>query len=133
MMIPNTTDRETGAHFAAAAEHRLDIKACLNCDRGIHPPMPQCPYCGSIKTEWRQAAGRGTLHTWTVVTHQVHPDFPVPYTLVVVELDDFADIRLVGHMDGAQDLAMGEPMEVTFDALVEGVVLPNWKPVRISE
>lgn len=133
MMIPNTTDRETGPHFAAAVEHRLDIKACRNCDSGIHPPMPQCPKCGSANTEWRQAAGRGTLYTWTVVTHQVHPDFPAPYTLVVVELDDFADIRLVGRMDGAQDLALGEPMEVTFDALLEGVVLPNWKPAGLSQ
>lgn len=130
MILPVTDDRETGPFFAAAAEGRLSVKACHACGRGIHPPVPHCPYCGSADTGWRDVAGRGTLHAWTTVVHQVHPDFPAPYTIIVVELDDMAGIRLVGRLEGQPELSMGQPMQVSFDRIAEDVVLPNWRPVE---
>lgn len=128
MMLPVIDDRDSAPFFAAAAEGRLRVKICACCDRGIHPPVPHCPYCGSADTAWREVGGQGSLHAWTTVTHQVHPDFPTPYTLVVVQLDDVPEIRLMGRLDGQPPLRLDQRMTVWFDRLNDEVTIPNWKP-----
>jgi uncharacterized OB-fold protein len=132
MILPVVNDRDTGPFFAGAAEGRLLFAACEHCGRGSHPPSPYCSYCRRLRSEWRESAGRGTLHSLVVVTHQVHPDYPVPYTVVLVTLDDNDDVRLLGRIDGEPDLAIGQPMEVWFDTLADDVALPQWRPVGAS-
>jgi hypothetical protein len=128
-ILPFTQDRDTAGFFEAAAQGRLVYRACLDCGRGIHPPSDHCPHCGGWNTAWKDAKGTGKLHTWTTVSHQVHPDYPAPYTVVVVELDDAPDVRLVGRVDGAPDFKDGQAMQVWFEQLGEGgPVLPQWKP-----
>ena len=126
-MIPNTQDHDTAGFFAAAAEGRLVYRACSDCGRGLHPPTAHCPFCGGWSTVWRDAKGTGTLHTWSTVMHQIHPDYPAPYTLVVVELDDAPEVRLMGRLDGEPALADGMPMQVWFEKLGDGPTLPQWK------
>lgn len=130
MMLPVTDDRDSAPFFAAAAEGRLRVKACRSCNRGIHPPVPHCPYCGSADTAWREVAGKGSLHAWSTVVHQVHPDFPTPYTLVVVQLDDLPEIRLIGNLEGQPELSLNQPMAIWFERLNDEVTVPNWKPAR---
>ena len=66
------------------------------------------------------------------MTHQVHPAYPVPYTVVLVDLDALPGTRFVGQLPGDPELAAGMPMEVWFDELgdVDGraVVVPQWRP-----
>jgi hypothetical protein len=62
------------------------------------------------------------------VEHQVHPAFPAPYTVVLVELDGTDGARLVGHLPGRPDLVAGQAMVVRFEDAGEGVVLPQWIP-----
>ena len=128
MILPVIEDRDTGPFFAASAEERLVFAECEHCGRGSHPPMPFCAHCHQPRTAWRDASGRGTLHAFTVVTHGAHPDFPVPYTLVLVTLDDNPDVRMIGSMAGAQALDIGQAMTVWFDRRSDDVVLPQWRP-----
>ncbi|BBG02742.1 hypothetical protein PSA01_29540 [Pseudonocardia saturnea] len=95
-------------------------------------PKAYCHRCGSWETDWRVVPGRGSLLTWTVVTHQVHPAHPVPYTVVLVAVDG-CGAHLVGSLPGRPELATGQPMEVWFEHLDHGVVLPNWRPVAPHE
>lgn len=128
-VLPVTDDRETGPFFAAAAQGRLVYRACDDCQGAIHPPTAHCPHCGGWNTDWREAGGGGRLRSWTTVAHQIHPDFPAPYTVVVVELDETSDVRLVGRLDGEPDLQDGMPMQVWFETLAEGVTVPQWRPL----
>lgn len=132
MFIPNVTDRETGGFFSAASEGRLVYRSCLDCGRANHPPVPHCPHCGSVNITWSDAAGTGKLHAWTTVTHQVHPDYPVPYTVVIVALDDAPGVRMVGRIDGAPELMMGQPMQAWFETLPENIVLPQWRAADLE-
>ena len=125
-MIPQTQDRETAPFFQAALEGKLVIKHCKDCDNGVHPPSAICPHCGSWNTEWKEVSGRGKLYTWTAVEHTVHPAYPAPYTIVVVQLDDIKRVRLVGDLPGRPEMKEGMPMKVRFQKLADGVVLPNW-------
>jgi uncharacterized OB-fold protein len=127
---PVPHDRDTGGLFEAAAEGRLVIRACKACGSALHPPVAYCRYCASWDTDWRDVEGRARLYAWTTVTHQVHPDYPTPYTVVLVELEAVTPVvRMVGYIDGVPDLRAGMAMEAYFAASGDGQRLPQWRPV----
>ena len=130
-LLPVVDDRDTAGFFEAARDGRLAIRMCNGCDAVLHMPRAYCHHCGSWDGRWQPVAGTGTVHSWTVVDHQVHPSFPVPYTVVLVDLDD-VPARLVGHLPGTPDLHVGQPMRVWFETLADGVVLPQWAPATTA-
>ncbi len=123
---PVDYDRDTGPFFEAAREHRLIYRHCGDCGRGAQVPTATCRHCGSTATEWREASGKGALYSWTTVMNPVHPAYPVPYTIVVVCLDDAPDVRLIGRIDGVPELRAGQAMKLWFEDLGEGQALPQW-------
>jgi uncharacterized OB-fold protein len=66
------------------------------------------------------------VYSWTVVEHQVHPAFPVPYTILLIELDDMPGVRLVGNIAGDAVLNIGDPVRATFDPAGNEVTFPQW-------
>jgi uncharacterized OB-fold protein len=126
--LPVDDDVDTGGFFEAARRHELAIRICDGCGAVLHMPRAYCHTCGSWAGRWQPVAGRGRVYSWTTVEHQVHPAFPVPYTIVLIQLDDVR-ARLVGHLPGAPELVEGQPMEVWFETLDDGVVLPQWRTV----
>ncbi|WP_435769626.1 Zn-ribbon domain-containing OB-fold protein [Nocardioides sp. SYSU DS0651] len=131
-VVPVVDDVDTGEFFAAAARGELAIRHCEACGTDLHLPRASCPHCGELGDTWRTVEPRGTLYSWTVVEHQVHPAHPTPYTVVLVELDEAPGVRLVGHVDGRPALTIGQPMAVRFED-VEGVRLPQWVPATEEE
>ncbi|MFF5991279.1 Zn-ribbon domain-containing OB-fold protein [Prauserella flavalba] len=128
-LLPAEHDRDTAGFFAAARRGELVLRFCTACDQVLHLPRQACFACGGNESEWRPVPGRGHLYAWTVVTHQVHPAFAVPYTVVVVDVDGQPDgTRLVGRLAGEPVLTAGQPMRVRFDRAEDGTVVPNWEP-----
>lgn len=127
-LLPVTDDHDTAGFFAAAKERRLVVRMCAACGATLHLPRDYCYHCGSFETRWSDAVGRGTLYSWTTVEHQVHQAYEVPYTVVLVDLDDPPGVRLVGSIAGRPSLEIGMPMRVWWDEFDEGVVIPNWEP-----
>lgn len=128
-LAPFEHDPDTAGFWAAAREHRLVVRACNRCGAVLHMPRAHCGACDSWDTGWRDSAGRGTVHSWTVVTHTIHPAYPAPYTVVLVDVDDAPGARLAGFLPGEPALRLGQPMEVWFDTLDDGAVLPQWRAV----
>ena len=126
MLLPVTDDVDTGGFFANAREGRLTVRRCNGCDRVLHMPVQLCRDCGSWDGRWEEVAGTGFIYSWTVVEHQVHPRYPTPYTIVLVELNDHTSVRFVGRLDGTPDLAVERRVEVDF-AEADGVVVPQWR------
>lgn len=131
-VVPVVDDVDTGEFFAAAARGELAIRCCAACGVDLHLPRENCPHCGEFSRSWRTVEPRGTLYSWTVVEHQVHPAHPTPYTVVLVELDAARDVRLVGRIDGRPELTIGQAMAVDFED-VAGVSLPQWRPAVEEE
>jgi uncharacterized OB-fold protein len=127
-LLPVTDDHDTGGFFAAAERGELVVRQCDDCDTVLHLPVAYCHQCGSWNGSWRTVAGTARLVSWTSAEHQVHPAYPVPYTIVLVELDDRPGVRFVGYLAGAPQLTDGQPMRVWFERLDDGVVLPQWEP-----
>jgi uncharacterized protein len=143
-LVPVDDDPDTGGFFAAAREGRLVVRRCNGCDAVLHLPRAYCSRCGGWDGRWQDVAGTGSVHSWTVVDHQVHPGFPVPYTIVLVDVDldvdpavdgvppadgDGPAVRMVGHLHGAPDLVAGQRLRVRFDCVADDVVVPGWEPV----
>jgi uncharacterized OB-fold protein len=129
-LVPVDDDLDTGGFFEAARRGVLAIRRCDGCNGALHVPTAYCHSCGSWEGRWEPVAGRGSVYSWTTVTHQVHPAYPVPYTVVLVQLEDVPAGRLVGYLPGAPELRVGQPMEVWFETIDDGVVLPQWRPVN---
>jgi uncharacterized protein len=127
-LLPVEDDPDTGGFWEAARRHELVIRVCSACDAVLHLPRAYCAACGSWEGRWQPVSGHGHLYSWTTVDHQVHPGYPVPYTIVLVELDDLPATRLVGYLAGEPELADGQAMHVTFEELDDGVVVPQWEP-----
>jgi uncharacterized OB-fold protein len=71
---PDVSPNPEGAPFwAALAEHRLDLPWCVDCDAAFLYPRVLCPACGSRDVVWRTASGRGTLHSFCVLTRPAVP------------------------------------------------------------
>jgi uncharacterized OB-fold protein len=127
---PVDFDRDTGYFFQAAREGRLVFRACRSCGAGLHMPTQFCGRCGSRDTEWREAAGTGTLYSWTTVKQTVHPAYPAPYTIVQVALDEAPEVRYLGSIPGEVELCAGQPMRVVFDDRARVSGLPQWRPAH---
>jgi uncharacterized OB-fold protein len=125
--VPYTSDPDTAGFWAAARQEQLAVQTCPQCRSVVHLPRPRCAQCGSEELEWTVVSGRGRLYSHTVVHHQIHPAFPAPYTVVLISLDDYPDVRYTGYVPGAPVLEAGMAMNVFFESL-DGVSLPNWRP-----
>ena len=128
-VLPVDDDHDTGGFWEAAKRGELVVRACATCGTYLHLPRAYCSTCGSWDGHWVAVSGHGRLYSWTVVEHQVHPAYPVPYTIVLVELDDAPGVRLVGSLPGSPHVTEGQPMRVRFDTVADGAVLPQWEPV----
>lgn len=127
---PVVDDPETAGFFAAAAEGRLVVQRCATCGHRQQPPRPRCVSCHGQELEWSDVPDEGRLHSWTVVEHQIHPNFEPPYTVLLVDVvpEEGADtIRYLGYLPGRPGVAVGDALRVTFDEVADGVVIPNWE------
>jgi uncharacterized protein len=127
--LPVIDDPDTGGFFESAARGELALRACTGCGAVLHLPRAYCHHCGSWETTWRPVAGRGRLYSWTTVEHQVHPAFPVPYTIVLVDLADEPGARLVGWLPGSPELEAGMEMQATFEPVTDDTTLVRWLPL----
>jgi uncharacterized protein len=126
--LPVTDDPDTAGFWEAAARGEVAVCTCASCGEVLHLPRSCCHRCRSFKVRWRAVRPWARLCTWAVAELQVHPAFPVPYTTVVVELDDAPQVRLAGHLPGRPTLRAGMVMRAHFEDVGEGVVLVQWRP-----
>jgi len=124
--LPSTADPDTAGFFEAASRGELVVRTCHACGHVIHLPKALCDRCHSWDTGWRQVEPRGRIYTYSIVERQVHPAFPAPFTLIVVELEDEPSARLMGCLPGSPDIAVGMTVRGEFET-VEDVALLRWR------
>ncbi len=117
----------------AANRGELRVQRCLACARLRWVPAPLCLDCQSQAHEWALLSGRGRIHTWTEITHPVHPAAmaKVPYVVVEVELDEQAQLKMISNLVGAtaSEVTIGAVVAVSFVAHPNGQRLPMFRLV----
>ncbi|MEU2005116.1 Zn-ribbon domain-containing OB-fold protein [Rhodococcus sp. NPDC019627] len=134
-LAPRVDDPATRGFFALAAEGKLGVLTCTDCGTRIHLPRPRCMGCGGAELGWSTVPGRGSARSWTVVEHQVHPLFPVPYTVVLIDVHGEQNVRMIGHLPGRVDVDENTELVVEFEDLGpdhdgNARVLPKWTIVK---
>jgi uncharacterized protein len=127
-LAPVADDPDTGGHFAAAAAGQVALRYCTDCGALLHLPRAYCYQCGGWNSGYRVVAPRARVYSWTVVEHQIHPAYPVPYTVALVELADEPAARLVSFLPGRPDLHAGQELHARFEPLTDGTTLVQWRP-----
>jgi uncharacterized OB-fold protein len=69
-----------------------------------------CLECRSLEFEWAASSGRGAVYSYTVIHHQTHPAFAVPYTILLVEMEEGP--RIVAQLRAAQETRVSIGMQV---------------------
>lgn len=104
-----TPTPETQAFWDAAAKGQLLVKRCTACGRAHHYPRPICPFCGSDRTEWKDATGMGVIYSFSVMRRS-----SPPYVIAYVTLDEGPTI-MTGLVDCDLDaLRIGQPVRVVW-------------------
>jgi uncharacterized OB-fold protein len=120
--------------WEACQREELRMQRCTDCGHWRWTPAPLCTACQSARYSWEQLSGRGTVHTWTVVTHPVHPAAVerVPYVVVEVQLAEQENLCMISNLiDVApEDISMDMAVEVTFVTHPHGDKLPQFRPCR---
>ena len=80
---------------------------------------------------WREASGRGTVYTYSVVHVNDLPPFNerVPYVAAIVELDEGP--KVMTNIEGValDDIHVDMPVVVAFKAISDDVTIPVFRPL----
>jgi len=128
--LPAITD-DTRPFWDGCRRHELVVQRCTSCGTLRHPPAPACWKCRGFAHEWIAVSGRGTIFSHAVVHRAFLPELAshVPYTVVVVALDDAPGIRLVSNLVGGEP-CIGLPVEVVFEEVSPDVTVPRFRARR---
>lgn len=130
MPLPAVTD-DTRPFWDACRRHELVVQRCTGCGAFRHPPSPVCWRCRGFAHEWTRVSGRGTVFSFAVVHRAFMAELTehVPYTVVVVALDDAPGVRLVSNLIGARpgEARIDLPVEVVFEEVAGDVVVPRFQ------
>ena len=122
---------ETAPYWEGARRHELHIQRCAACGQRQFYPRLYCTKCFSDRVEWIKASGRAKVTTFTIVRRPVSPAFAddVPYVVALVTLEEGPTMmtNIVGCPP--EKVAIGMPVEVTFDDWTEEISIPKFKPV----
>ncbi len=120
--------------WTSGADGSLRIQRCADCQTLVHPPVPICPVCRSLKWEPSVVSGRGTVVGFTVNSHQWLPGFEPPYVIANVALAEDAMVRLTTNIVGCDpdEVHIGQEVAVRFDHQ-EDVWVPLFEPTGATD
>jgi uncharacterized OB-fold protein len=135
---PLPDDPLTALFWEAARNHELWIQRCSACGTYIHMPRPVCRNCQSFDLAPERVSGRGTLYSWTQTYKAFHPFFVdrVPYVIATITLAEQEGLQFMSNLVGIdqervdEQAQIGMPVEVDFEELAPGYVIPVFKPQR---
>jgi uncharacterized protein len=123
-------------YWDGAREGKLVLLRCPDCSQYVHPPRDLCPACRRVKLEPVEVSGKGTVYSWSVMHSRGNPGFEdkIPYAVLVVELVEQPHLITIGNLIGAEpsELAIGQPVEVTFETINNEVTLPQWRLAEVT-
>jgi uncharacterized OB-fold protein len=120
---PPVVNAETKMFWDAAREGRFLVPFCSACGKAHWYPRAICPFCASDKIEWRNASGKGTIYTFSVMRRAKDP-----YAIAHVTLAE-GPTMLTNIVDCDFDkLKIGQPVTVVFQETDGGPPAPMFKP-----
>ncbi|HEX9661199.1 MAG TPA: OB-fold domain-containing protein [Candidatus Binatia bacterium] len=125
---------EAQPFWDAAAQQKLKIQRCKDCNAWVWTPRPSCVECGSEKVEWTDMGGKGEVYSFTVIRQIVGRGASqafqkdIPYVVAWVDLDEGP--RLITNIVGCpvEGVKLGMKVAVQFEQASDKVWLPKFRP-----
>jgi uncharacterized OB-fold protein len=126
-------DADNKVFYDGCARGELWMQRCVDTGKFQFYPRPCSIYTGG-EVEWVKCAGRGTVHTFTVIRRNYPEPYFVPYTPYVVAIIDLEEgVRMMSNVTGCalEDVKIGLRVGVYFGCINEAhnVYLPFWRPL----
>lgn len=101
----------------AMQQEKLILQECGDCGALEYMPRHMCPVCWSANRKWRQASGRGTVHSFTIVRRASSPAFAsrVPYVVALIDLEEGPRMPSAIVGDDALSVRIGDPVTMSFE------------------
>ena len=135
ILFETHADASTQPFWDAAKLDKLVAPKCTKCGTFRLPPSPFCFNCQTRDVQWTELPGTGTIHSFTVVRHPLHPGLAecCPYVSGTVELDGTqgAGARvLVNIIDVDPDaVRIGDRVEIVFEHVNDEMSTPRFRPI----
>ncbi len=91
-------DRDSLPFWEGVNAGEFRVQRCTGCGAYRWPARAICNRCRSFDSAWVALSGVGTVKSW-VTTHQVFSVAfrdEVPYTTILVQLDEQDDLQVIG-------------------------------------
>jgi len=104
-------------YWEGTKAHELRVQRCGDCGTWRWGPEWVCHACRSFATEWVAVAPVGRIFSWERVWHPVHRTLAggVPYVVVLVELPDAGNVRMIGNLVGGGEPRIGADVRAVFE------------------
>lgn len=123
--IPKPT-KISAPFWEACREGVLKIQRCRECGTYVYYPAYMCPNCSSLALDWTVISGRGTVYSRTRIEEPVSAASGTrdPLVVALVELEEGPVMmtNIVG--ENAEDVRIGDAVEVTFQPVSDQIHLP---------
>lgn len=122
-----TVNPITKPFWDEVANHRFTLQQCQDCSEWIFYPRAHCPHCFGSHLVWKEASGKGTLKSWSIVHRAGHPAWQAkaPYVVGVVELEEGPS--LLSHiLVPSEELTYRMPLRVSYEQ-IGAYTLPFFK------
>lgn len=122
---------EEQIYFDEAKAGRLAYQRCADCATSVFYPRSVCPECLSENLTLRTSSGRGVVYSYTTLQVPGNPAFAdvVPYTIVLVDLEE--GVRVVADLVEVEpdEVAVGQPVEVFFESVSDDFTVPRFRAI----
>ena len=122
-------DNVSAPFWAAAADGKVLIQECPKCGHRQFYPRAMCTACAAT-TEWREASGKGTVHTFTVIRQNWANPFrdELPYVVAMIELDE--GVKMMTNLTDCDvdDVHIGMAVEAYAEKVEDGLGVLFWRP-----
>ena len=117
---------------------KIVLQTCKSCQTAQHPPEDICYVCQETSFDWQTCSGEGVIYSHTVVEHPIPGTLKdrVPYTVILVSLNDHPEIRILGNPVNIDpnNVEVGQKVKAVFETIEDekaGVTLkiPQWEVV----
>ncbi len=121
--------RDSEPYWAALAHGRFEVQQCLDCGAWTWPPRSICSKCHGENLEFRPVRGTGEVHSWVRPHRAFFPSLKplVPFTIVLVRLDEQADILIPGRLVPDAEVHQGTRVRAVPTAVTEEVGEVLWE------
>lgn len=119
----------TKPFWDAAKQGKLVLQRCRRCGTWQYWPRPVCMRCISRDLEWKEAAGRGVVYSFTI-TRLPPEGFEGREPYVLASVDLLEGTRMMAQLLNCpiDRVRIGLPVRVVWEKLTDEISLPQFEP-----